>query len=195
MFLTEPAPVMQIRRLCESLTDDAPKSEEMEAFLAHPNHVLARLSRDISQKDVIVASFEKPMQVPLLSVPPSPAYIAAHSVCSALLDTVTERGNTPAMCRSLQILKAAAAGHAGTYRLCKLGSAHSGNDAISVGEVASAWPGHHMIVWGLVQAIVSHSEHDTVYVKDLACRSFSYATLRLMCDIILENMPAGEILL
>ena len=46
-----------------------------------------------------------------------------------------------------------------------------------------------------MQAIVSHSEHDTVYVKDLACRSFSYATLRLMCDIILENMPAGESLL
>ena len=72
---------MQIRRLCETLTDPAPSSAEMEAFLAHPNHVLARLSRDISQKDVIVASFEKPMQVPLLSVPPSPACIAAHAVC------------------------------------------------------------------------------------------------------------------
>ena len=84
---------MQIRRLCESLTDDSPKSTEMEAFLAHPNHVLARLSRDISQKDVIVASFEKPMQVPLLSGPSSPAFIAAHSACSALLDTITEGGN------------------------------------------------------------------------------------------------------
>ena len=54
---------MQIRRLCESLTEEAPKGAELEALLAHPNHVLARLSRDISEKDVIVANFEKPMQV------------------------------------------------------------------------------------------------------------------------------------
>ena len=38
---------------------------------------------------------------------------------------------------------------------------------------------------------MSHEEHDTVYAKDLACRSFSYATLRAMAEIILENLPAG----
>ena len=45
-------------------------------------------------------------------------------------------------------------------------------------------------VW--VQAIVAHSEHDMVYVKDPACRSFSYDTLKLFTEIILENMPTGE---
>lgn len=44
----------------------------------------------------------------------------------------------------------------------------------------------------LLQAIVSHAEHDTVYAKDWACRSFSYATLRTMIEVVLENMPAGE---
>lgn len=43
----------------------------------------------------------------------------------------------------------------------------------------------------MLQAIVSHDEHDTVYAKDLACRSFSYATLRTMVEIVLENLPAG----
>ena len=38
---------------------------------------------------------------------------------------------------------------------------------------------------------MSHDEHDTVYAKDLACRSFSYATLRAMIEIVLENLPAG----
>ena len=42
-----------------------------------------------------------------------------------------------------------------------------------------------------LQAIVSHEEHDTVYARDLACRSFSYATLRAMVEIVLENLPAG----
>lgn len=42
-----------------------------------------------------------------------------------------------------------------------------------------------------VKAIVAHEEHDTVYVKDPACRSFSYDTLKLFIEIILENMPAG----
>ena len=39
---------------------------------------------------------------------------------------------------------------------------------------------------------MSHAEHDTVYAKDWACRSFSYATLRTMIEVVLENMPAGE---
>ncbi|KAK9904717.1 hypothetical protein WJX75_001194 [Coccomyxa subellipsoidea] len=42
-----------------------------------------------------------------------------------------------------------------------------------------------------MQAIVAHSEHDMVYVKDPACRSFSYDTLKLFTEIILENMPTG----
>ena len=45
-----------------------------------------------------------------------------------------------------------------------------------------------------MQAIVAHPEHDTVYVKDPACRSFSYDTLKLFIEIILENMPTGEII-
>ncbi len=45
-----------------------------------------------------------------------------------------------------------------------------------------------------VKAIVAHEEHDTVYVKDPACRSFSYDTLKLFTEIILENMPAGAAL-
>ena len=42
-----------------------------------------------------------------------------------------------------------------------------------------------------LKAIVAHEEHDTVYVKDPACRSFSHDTLKLFVEIILENMPAG----
>ena len=41
------------------------------------------------------------------------------------------------------------------------------------------------------QAIVSHPEHDVVYVKDPACRSFSYKTLQTFIQIVVENMPAG----
>ena len=48
------------------------------------------------------------------------------------------------------------------------------------------------IVSCLLQAIVSHAEHDTVYVMDWACRSFSYSTLRTMIEVVLENMPAGK---
>lgn len=54
---------------------------------------------------------------------------------------------------------------------------------VSVSSVGNAG------VW--VQAIVAHSEHDMVYVKDPACRSFSYDTLKLFTEIILENMPTG----
>ena len=54
---------MQIRRLCLSLTEESPEGAELEAFLAHPNHVLARVSRDISADDVRVNNLEKPMQV------------------------------------------------------------------------------------------------------------------------------------
>jgi hypothetical protein len=41
------------------------------------------------------------------------------------------------------------------------------------------------------QAIVSHVEHDTVYVTDPACRSFSKNTLKNFIQIVVENMPAG----
>ena len=54
---------MQIKRLCLSLPEQAPEGAALEAFLAHPDHVLARVSRDISQPDVAIASLEKPMQV------------------------------------------------------------------------------------------------------------------------------------
>ncbi len=54
---------MQIKRLCLSLPEQAPEGAALEAFLAHPDHVLARVSRDISQPDVAVFSLEKPMQV------------------------------------------------------------------------------------------------------------------------------------
>lgn len=54
---------MQIRRLCLSLTEESPEGAELEAFLAHPNHVLARVSRDISEDDVRVNNLDKPMQV------------------------------------------------------------------------------------------------------------------------------------
>ena len=51
----------------------------------------------------------------------------------------------------------------------------------------------HDLIHALLQAIVSHEEHDTVYVKDYACRSFSVATLRAMIEVVLENMPAGRL--
>ena len=54
---------LQIRRLCRSLTETAPEGAALEEFLAHPNHVLARVCREISQPDVVVASLDKPMQV------------------------------------------------------------------------------------------------------------------------------------
>ena len=54
---------VQIKRLCLSLQEQAPEGAALEAFLAHPDHVLARVSRDISQPDVAIASLEKPMQV------------------------------------------------------------------------------------------------------------------------------------
>ena len=56
-------PCVQIRRLCQSLTEKAPEGEALEAFLANPNHILARMSRDISAPDVAAASLDKPMQV------------------------------------------------------------------------------------------------------------------------------------
>ncbi|CAL8464659.1 g4194 [Coccomyxa elongata] len=97
-----PKHLAEIRRLCLSLKDPCPEGEAMEAFLANPDHVLARVSRDISRPDVAIKNLDHPMQ-----------------------------------------------------------------------------------------AIVAHEEHDTVYVKDPACRSFSYDTLKLFVEIILENMPAG----
>ncbi len=54
---------MQIRRLCLTLTEESPEGAELEVFMAHPNHVLARVSRDISAEDVVVQNLDKPMQV------------------------------------------------------------------------------------------------------------------------------------
>ncbi len=54
---------MQIRRLCLSLKDPCPEGEAMEAFLTNPDHVLARMSRDISRPDVAVKNLDHPMQV------------------------------------------------------------------------------------------------------------------------------------
>lgn len=48
-----------------------------------------------------------------------------------------------------------------------------------------------VLMFSRLQAIVAHLEHDTVYVKDPACRSFSLDTLKLFIEIILENMPTG----
>ena len=43
----------------------------------------------------------------------------------------------------------------------------------------------------LVQTIVMHKEHDTLYAVDPACRNFSLSTLKIMIGIVLENMPGG----
>ncbi len=42
-----------------------------------------------------------------------------------------------------------------------------------------------------MRVIVSHPEHDSIYVNDLACRSFGRETLRSLCNLMLENLPAG----
>lgn len=68
--LTWPLLTVQIKRLCLSLPEQAPEGAALEAFLAHPDHVLARVSRDISQPDVAVSSLEKPMQVKLTALCP-----------------------------------------------------------------------------------------------------------------------------
>lgn len=54
---------MQIRRLCLSLKDPCPEGEAMDVFLANPDHVLARVSRDISRPDVAIKNLDHPMQV------------------------------------------------------------------------------------------------------------------------------------
>ena len=42
-----------------------------------------------------------------------------------------------------------------------------------------------------MRVIVSHPEHESIYVNDLACRSFGRETLRGMCNLMLENLPTG----
>ena len=54
----------QIRRLCLTLEDPCPEGEAYEAFMTHPEHVLARLARDIGKPDVVEKSLDHPMQVP-----------------------------------------------------------------------------------------------------------------------------------
>ena len=71
-WLTRLVLTLQIKRLCLSLPEQAPEGAALEAFLAHPDHVLARVSRDISQPEVAVSSLQKPMQVTShCSVPPA----------------------------------------------------------------------------------------------------------------------------
>ena len=53
----------QIRRLCDSLTEKSPEGEELDAFLADPSHVLARIARDVSYPSDAIKNFERPMQV------------------------------------------------------------------------------------------------------------------------------------
>ena len=55
--------VLQIRRLCDSLTESSPEGEELDDFLAEPSHVLARIARDVSYPDEAIKNFERPMQV------------------------------------------------------------------------------------------------------------------------------------
>ena len=54
---------LQIRRLCNSLTEKSPEGEELDDFLADPSHVLARIARDVSYPDEAIKNFERPMQV------------------------------------------------------------------------------------------------------------------------------------
>ena len=56
---------MQIRRLCLTLDQPCPEGEAYEAFVSHPEHVLARLARDIGAPDVVEKSLDHPMQVPV----------------------------------------------------------------------------------------------------------------------------------
>lgn len=42
-----------------------------------------------------------------------------------------------------------------------------------------------------LQWITAHPEHDHIYVSDPACRSFGRETLRTLCNLMLENLPAG----
>jgi hypothetical protein len=75
----------QIKRLCLSLTEPSPEGEELEAFLAEPSHVLARISRDISRPDVVVKNLDHPMQVRWpgnLSV--RPKHVPQSCICPAL---------------------------------------------------------------------------------------------------------------
>ena len=41
--------------------------------------------------------------------------------------------------------------------------------------------------------IVSHPEHESIYVNDIACRSFGRETLRSVCNLMLDNLPTGAL--
>ncbi len=61
-------------------------------------------------------------------------------------------------------------------------------------RVADAFPARAQSTQTLstpMRVIVSHPEHDSIYVNDLACRSFGRETLRSLCNLMLENLPAG----
>ena len=42
-----------------------------------------------------------------------------------------------------------------------------------------------------LQWIAAHPDHDSIYVNDPACRAFGRKTLRGLCNLMLENLPAG----
>lgn len=60
--MTDVVSAPQIRRLCDSLTEKSPEGEDLDAFLADPSHVLARIARDVSNPDEAIKNFERPMQ-------------------------------------------------------------------------------------------------------------------------------------
>ena len=68
---------------------------------------------------------------------------------------------------------------------------HHGGRGWLVSSSNRHWADPGGVVRAPGQAIVSHPEHDTVYVTDPACRSFSHATLKMFIEIVLENMPTG----
>lgn len=70
-------------------------------------------------------------------------------------------------------------------KLCSVGYALHWTDAGAVCAQSNTSLEHPL------QWLVAHPEHDAIYVDDPACRSFGREPLRGLCNLMLENMPAG----
>jgi hypothetical protein len=195
-MVCEPPPAaVQVRQLCVGIPSElkAPDGSELDEFMHCKEHPLARMLHDLSSTE---------------NARPPPRMLrsrlldgAAHRVMPYhVADNTYGPGSQPSPHpNSLPFsphfaTKCSYALHAEAHQACPSVACCSGVLRMGAVRVADKCPMRAQSTQTLstpMRVIVSHPEHDSIYVNDLACRSFGRETLRSLCNLMLENLPAG----
>ena len=157
---------MQILVMLEDFHDPCPEGAELEAFLAHPKHHLARLIRDLFADEAAATT----MEVPRILFPSISCCISLSGKLYLRCDMSS--GDT-VYCRHFRIDSWA-----------KLQMTVGGCCVRSQRESANKG---RLAVQNPIQAIVQHSEHNVLYAQDPLMQGFHSRHISHMLDIVCEN--------